>query len=55
MKIHCKGKRYKVQEVRLGSELMYVVAKNDDSAIYKAFSEIDKAKDLWEKMEAAAE
>lgn len=51
MKIHYIGKTYKIQEALIGGELMYVVARNDNKAVYTAYTDIEDAKKLWRSME----
>ena len=51
MKIHYIGKTYKIQETVIGGELMYVVARNDNKAVYTAYTDIEDAKKLWKSME----
>ena len=50
-KIHYIGKIYKIQEALIGGELMYVVARNDNKAVYTAYTDIEDAKKLWRSME----
>ena len=51
MKIHYIGKTYKIQEIIYGNQLMYVVARNDNKAVYTAYTDIEDAKKLWRSME----
>ena len=51
MKIRYIGKTYKIQEIILSGQLMYVVARNDNKAVYTAYTDLDKAKELWKSME----
>jgi hypothetical protein len=49
--VHYIGKTYKIQEALIGGELMYVVARNDNKAVYTAYTDIEDAKKLWKSME----
>ena len=51
MKIRYIGKTYKIQEIILSGQIMYVVARNDNKAIYTAYTDIEDAKKLWRSME----
>ena len=51
MKIHYIGKTYKIQEITLSGQVMYVVARNDNKAVYTAYTTLDEAKKLWKSME----
>jgi hypothetical protein len=51
MKIHYIGKTYKIQEIILSGQTMYVVARNDNKAVYTAYTELEEAKKLWRSME----
>ena len=50
-KIHYIGKTYKIQEITLEGQQMYVVARNDNRAVYTAYINLDDAKRLWKSME----
>ena len=50
-KIRYIGKTYKIQEALIGGELMYIVARNDNKAVYTAYTDIEDAKKLWRNME----
>ena len=51
MKIRYKGKTHKIQEIRLNGQRMFVVARNDNKAVYTAYTDIEDAKKLWRSME----
>lgn len=51
MKMHYIGKTYKIQEIMWNGQLMYVVARNDNKAVYTAYTDIEDAKKLWRSME----
>ena len=51
MKVHYIGKTYKIQEIKLEGQVMYVVARNDGKAVYTAYTTLDEAKKLWKSME----
>lgn len=42
-KIHYEGNNYKVQEIKLDNHIMYVVARNDETKIFKAYECLDDA------------
>lgn len=50
-KVHYIGKTYKIQEIMWDGQLMYVVARNDNKAVYTAYTDLEKAKELWKSME----
>jgi hypothetical protein len=51
MKVHYIGKTYKIQEIKLEGQIMFVVARNDNKAVYTAYTDIEEAKKLWKSME----
>ena len=53
-KVHYIGKKYKIVEITLNGQLMYLVAKADEKRAYTAFDDLEKAKELWRKMEKGA-
>lgn len=50
-KMHYIGKTYKIQEIMWEGQLMYVVARNDNKKLFTAYTDLEKAKELWRKME----
>jgi ribosome-associated translation inhibitor RaiA len=50
-KVHYIGKKYKIVEITLNGQLMYLVANADEKGVYTAFDNLEKAKELWRKME----
>lgn len=50
-KVHYIGKKYKIVEITLNGQLMYLVANADEKGVYTAFDSLEKAKELWRKME----
>lgn len=54
-KIFYIGKKYKIQKIVLGNEKLFVVANNDNKRVYKAYSDLEKAKELWRNMEVKSD
>jgi hypothetical protein len=54
MKVHYIGKTYKIQEIKLEGQVMYVVARNDGKAVYTAYADLEEAKAAWRTMEGIA-
>lgn len=50
-KIHYIGKTFKIQEIRLNGQLLYVIARNDGKAVYTAYADLEEAKTAWKTME----
>ena len=50
-KVHYIGKTYKIQEIMWEGQLMYVVARNDNKKVFTAYTDLEKAKELWKSME----
>jgi len=50
-KVHYIGKKYKILEITLNGQLMYLVANADEKRVYTAFDSLEKAKELWKSME----
>lgn len=50
-KVHYIGKTYKIQEIMWEGQLMYLVARNNNKAVYTAYTDLEKAKELWKSME----
>lgn len=42
-KVHYEGNNYKVQEIKLDNHIMYVVARKDETKVFKAYDNIDDA------------
>lgn len=54
MKVHYIGKTYKIQEIALSGQVMFVVARNDGKAVYTAYADLEEAKTVWRTMEGIA-
>ena len=50
-KVHYIGKTYKIQEIMWDGQLMYAVARNDNKKVFTAYTNLEKAKELWKSME----
>ena len=51
MKTKYKGMRYKIEEILLGGERMYVVARNDGRTVYMAYTSLEQAMEQIKSME----